>query len=106
MQNNHEDEQEEFAAELSAAPMTGKETLQASPERSADGTEESGRALGFVALALAIVAYFIYPLILGPAAAIMGFIAWRQGRKALGIWSITLGIIAFFAYLFLVPMVA
>jgi len=62
-----------------------------------------GRTLGWIGLILAVASLFIMPAILGPAAAVIGFVAYVRGSRALGVWAVALGLLALLAFLFLVP---
>jgi hypothetical protein len=61
------------------------------------------RTFGYFAIIVAILSLFVWPVMFGPAAAILGFIAYMRGSKALGAWSIVLGILAIAAYFILLP---
>ncbi|MHA6483751.1 hypothetical protein ACX1C1_17830 [Paenibacillus sp. strain BS8-2] len=67
-------------------------------------TESSGTALGWISLVFAIASWFIWPVLIGAAAAVLGFIAYRQGAKGLGAWSITIGLAALALNLVIVPL--
>lgn len=67
-------------------------------------TRSAGRATGWAGLVLAILSWFVWPVLLGATAAVVGFLAFRQGARGLGVWSITLGLIAVAAYLVLIPI--
>ena len=54
-------------------------------------------------LFLAIASLFVWSAVLGPAAVVLGFIAWARGSRTLGLWSIAIGVVSFFAYFVLVP---
>lgn len=101
---------EEFAAELAEGNVNNarvqqsdNETPTAAVDRKPTRQADQGRAWGITALVLAIAAWFIWPALLGPAAIITGFVAFRQGRRALGSWSIALGLIAFIANIAITP---
>lgn len=66
-------------------------------------TETGGRALGWIALVFALASWFIWPVLLGATAAVLGFIAYRQGARALGGWSMAIGIVALALNLVIVP---
>jgi hypothetical protein len=61
------------------------------------------RTFGYFAIIVAILSLFVWPVMFGPAAAILGLIAYMRGSKALGAWSIVLGILAIGAYFILLP---
>lgn len=100
---------EEFAAETAVnrpdvAPMVRNNERPAIGRAAAkEGADEQDRTFGWVSLIAAIASLFIWPVVLGPAAAIMGFIAYNKGSRTLGVWSIVIGLLAFIAYLFIVP---
>jgi hypothetical protein len=93
---------EEFAEEV----MVPSETLsESNSERSRNPAELSiSKRLGYAALILALLSMFIWPVILGPAAIILGFIAFRGGNRGVGTWSIALGLLSFAAYLLLIRL--
>ncbi|MDF2837416.1 MAG: hypothetical protein K0Q63_3056 [Paenibacillus sp.] len=67
-------------------------------------TESGGTALGWVSLVFAIASWFIWPVLIGAAATVLGFIAYRQGAKGLGAWSMALGLAALALNLIIVPI--
>jgi len=85
---------EETAAEV-AEPIRRRE------ER--DEERADGAGLGWLALALSIIALFIWPILLGAAGIIVGFIARRRGAETLGAWAIGIGVIAILVRLFIMP---
>lgn len=96
---------EEFAAEYAPYNLANfnrdrNQEMRDSVEADAQDVG-ANTTLGIVSLVFALASWFIYPLILGPAAAVFGFIAWYQGSRTLGGWSIALGVIAFLAYMVL-----
>ena len=56
--------------------------------------EESGRGVGWLALALSVVSLFLMPVIMGAAGIIFGFIAQRRGAETLGAWAIGIGAVS------------
>jgi hypothetical protein len=67
------------------------------------GEEANGAGLGWLALALSIISLFIWPVLLGAAGIIVGFIARRRGAETLGAWAIGIGIVAIIVRLFIMP---
>ncbi|MFD0586756.1 hypothetical protein ACFQZE_01985 [Paenibacillus sp. GCM10027627] len=67
-------------------------------------TQSSGTALGWVSLIFAIASLFIWPALLGITAAVLGYIAYRQGARGIGGWAITIGLVAAALNLVLVPL--
>ncbi|MDQ6421096.1 DUF4190 domain-containing protein [Paenibacillus sp. LHD-117] len=66
-------------------------------------TESSGTALGWVALVFAIASWFIWPVLIGATAAVLGFIAYRRGARGLGGWAMGIGLVALALNLIIVP---
>jgi hypothetical protein len=63
----------------------------------------TGNGIGWLSLALSIISLFIWPVILGAAGIIVGFIARKRGAKALGAWAIGIGIASIIIGIFIVP---
>lgn len=61
------------------------------------------KAVGYIALFVALASLFVWPVLLGISGIILGIIAVVLGNKAIGSWSIVLGLIAVAAYFLLVP---
>ncbi|MDQ8736686.1 DUF4190 domain-containing protein [Paenibacillus sp. LHD-38] len=66
-------------------------------------TRSGGFALGWVALVFAIASWFIWPVLIGATATVLGFMAYRQGARGLGGWSMAIGLIALALNLIIVP---
>ncbi|GAA3403841.1 hypothetical protein ACFFNY_02985 [Paenibacillus hodogayensis] len=107
---------EEFGADLSAsAPLIAPPVSERLKEEKLDGdkaefTEQEGvtaakggQTVGWIGLVLAIASMFIYPVLLGLAALVMGVVAFIQGSRGVGAWSAAIGAISLLAYFFLVP---
>ncbi|UNK20074.1 DUF5353 domain-containing protein [Paenibacillus sp. N3/727] len=95
------DHQEEYAAEV--APPVGTSVQHSrSVEREVDDAS-TGRIAGYVGLGIGIASLFMWSVILGPIAAVIGFYAYSQDRKTLGAWSMVLGILATISYFVLIP---
>ncbi|MGG6309893.1 hypothetical protein [Paenibacillus macerans] len=69
----------------------------------ADGENAAGRTVGYVGVGLGIASLFMWSIILGPLAAVMGFYAYSQGNKTSGAWAIGLGIVSTLSYFVLMP---
>lgn len=94
---------EEYGAEV--APPTvvrtgGTERAEPVPEKhEADRVMEStGKVAGYMGLAFGIASLFMWSIVLGPAAAVLGYYAYVNGRKTAGAWSIGLGVVATLSY--------
>lgn len=95
------DDDAEFASEVAPFPAAPVKTED---DAGQVGNElETTRVLGWVALIAAIVSLFFLPTVLGPAAAVLGFITFLQGNRTMGAWSIVLGLASLFVALFLSP---
>lgn len=89
----------ELSAELSAdVPVHGYH------EEMARADAAAGRVIGWTALVFAIASWFLWPVLMGAASALLGWFAYRQGSKTLGVWSIVIGLVALAAYLALLPL--
>lgn len=64
---------------------------------------QAGRTVGYIGVGLGIAALFMWSIILGPIAAVMGFYAYNQGHKTSGAWGIGLGIVSTLSYFVLMP---
>jgi hypothetical protein len=108
---------EEFASEAGAyTPMVTRPLVNPEEERPWDQREfrtadeqnqtktRSVGALGWTAIIAAFISLFVWPYVLGPAAAVLGFVAYFQGSRTLGIWSIVLGALSMLSYWVLVPL--
>lgn len=93
------DAKEETAAEI-AAP------INAIDRRDNDFRSEetvTGNGMGWLALALSIISLFVWPVVLGAAGIIIGFIARRRGAEGLGAWAIGIGIASIVIGIFIAP---
>ncbi|NOU68116.1 hypothetical protein GC096_29220 [Paenibacillus sp. LMG 31461] len=102
---------EEYAAEI-AVPQTrisrdykSSSTSTVSDEEVAELVEAVTRnkAVGYIALFVALASLFVWPVLLGISGIILGVIAFVMGNKSLGSWSVALGLIAVAAYFLLIP---
>lgn len=66
---------------------------------------QTGRISGYIGLAAGIAALFMWSIVLGPIAAVLGFFAYVNGNKTTGIWSIGLGALATLSYFAFIPFV-
>lgn len=89
---------EEAAAEVGAF-----ERKKDDEDFKSDVNDDSGRNLGWLALALSIISLFVLPVFLGAVGIIVGFIARRRGSESLGSWAIGIGIVSVLLGLFVLP---
>ncbi|OAB34222.1 hypothetical protein PGLA_23815 [Paenibacillus glacialis] len=96
--DHNEEFGEEYAAEIAPAPSG------ISNDDDADIMESrTGQMAGYVGLAFGVISLFMWSIVLGPVAAIIGYYAFSQGNKATGGWSMALGILATISYFVLMP---
>ncbi|MFC3745473.1 hypothetical protein [Paenibacillus sp. GCM10012306] len=96
---------EEYAAEVSPVPTqlrnaTVKDRIA---DDELDGTDSGSRAMGYTGLAFGIASLFIWSIVLGPAAAVLGYFAYARGQKTTGAWAMGLGIVAALSYFVMTP---
>lgn len=99
-----QDHTEEYAADIAPVPL--RVYNEDNPNKDVDVEamdSTTGKLAGYVGLAFGILSLFLWSIVLGPLAAVMGFYAYTQGRKATGGWSIALGILATLSYFVLMP---
>lgn len=97
---------EEYAAELSPLPSQLQGTGGRSDEaqRTTGGVSEGeDRRVGYIGLGFGVVSLFIWSIILGPIAAVLGYYAYVRGQKSAGAWSMGLGIVSTLSYFILIP---
>lgn len=69
-------------------------------------SEESdmgGRTMSWIGLAVSVLAFFMFPIVLGAVGALLGFFGYRQGAGNIGIWAMGLGALAIVGSLLLTP---
>ncbi len=73
--------------------LGGEQRQKPEPSRDEERDEEGvgGQGLGWTGLVLSILAFFIYPILLGIAGVAFGFFGYRQGAQRLGLWAMVLG---------------
>ncbi|PLR68443.1 DUF308 domain-containing protein [Bacillus sp. PAMC26568] len=97
-----EDYKEETAAEI-AAPATLRRDADYDRDEEKSDTAADGRRMGYLAIVLSVISLFVFPVILGAAGIIVGFIARRRGAEALGGWAIGIGIVSLILGIFILP---
>lgn len=86
---------EEYAQELTADNLRDSEI----PEDDAN----PGTFYGWAGIALALISFFVWPIILGAASIIFGFVARSRDVDTLGNIAIGLGAISMIIALFIIP---
>ncbi|MBO8170401.1 MAG: hypothetical protein H0Z33_00740 [Bacillaceae bacterium] len=66
-------------------------------------TEGRGNAVGLAAVALSVLALFIFPVLMSIAGIITGYIAYRREARTLGLWAMGIGVVALLASLVFAP---
>ena len=97
LDNVYEEVGADFAAEV-PVPVRG-----AGVEYNAETQTTLSNTLGWVGLLFAIASWFVWPVLMGASAAILGFLAYKEGAKGLGRWSIAIGLIALAFNLIIAP---
>lgn len=101
--------QEEYAADVNPIPFQIQDTSANTSttnemENSAEAQQES-QMTGYVGLAFGIVSLFLWSIILGPIAAVIGYYAYVKEQKTLGAWAMGLGIVSTLSYFVMIPFV-
>ncbi|MFD1850261.1 hypothetical protein [Oceanobacillus bengalensis] len=86
---------EEYAAEFTANDYEVRNM--------ADSDGEVNTMYGWIGLALSIISFFVWPVILGAAGIIMGFVSRSRGADTLGNIAIAAGAISILITLFIIP---
>ncbi|NUU62380.1 hypothetical protein [Paenibacillus agri] len=96
---------EEYAAEVSPVPtqLQNATVKDRTEDDEVDGTDSGSRVMGYTGLAFGILSLFIWSIVLGPAAAVIGYFAYARGQKTTGAWAIGLGIVAALSYFVMTP---
>ncbi|OZB91901.1 hypothetical protein CJP46_27045 [Paenibacillus sp. XY044] len=97
-------DREEYAAEVAPSPSVRRDEVHASEDADdRDTVQNYGRTAGYVGVGFGVLSLFMWSIILGPLAAVIGFYAYSQGSKVWGGWAMGLGILATISYFVLVP---
>lgn len=104
----------ETAAEVAGPAAKPRERPRADGDAGRNGrrtgakpaVSDAGRAVGLLALALAVVSLFVWSLPFGLAAAALGWFSFREGARGLGAWAVIIGLAAALSYLVLIPILA
>ncbi|GGE78501.1 imidazole glycerol phosphate synthase [Priestia taiwanensis] len=84
---------EEYGAELSPTDLRYDDNREVN-------TSSSGTFVGFIALALAVIGMFTYPVFFGIAAVVLGIYAVSRNSRTTGMIAIVLGAIVAIAAIF------
>jgi len=94
---------EETAADFAAPKPRSNRARQTNEPYAIAGDETGGRGLGITALIVSILSLFIWPVLMGIAGIIIGFIARGKGAKSLGTWAIIIGALSIVIGIFILP---
>lgn len=89
--------------EETASEITGFDDEIVNREDDVDTGNQVANIPGWIGLALAVLSFFMMPIILGGAAIIVGFIARGRDATWLGNTAIALGVISIVVRLFFIP---
>ncbi|GGF78079.1 hypothetical protein GCM10010912_23900 [Paenibacillus albidus] len=98
--------EEEYAAEVSPLPVHVRQAEareQGEETAPREGAVENSRWMGYLGLGFGIASLFMWSVILGPVAAILGYFAYTKGQKTAGAWAMGLGIVATLSYFVMIP---
>lgn len=84
---------EEYAAEFTADEVSHR----------AETDGEVNTMYGWIGLALSIISFFMWPIVLGAAGVILGFVSRARGADALGNIAIVAGAVSILLSLFITP---
>ncbi|MDF9843248.1 MULTISPECIES: hypothetical protein [unclassified Paenibacillus] len=96
---------EEYAAEVSP-PLVRQPGTGGSKEpevRQSEGEHNDSATMGYIALGFGIVSLFIWSIIAGPVAVVLGYSAYSRGQKTAGAWAMGLGIVSTLSYFVMIP---
>ncbi|RKQ37805.1 hypothetical protein [Oceanobacillus halophilus] len=88
---------EEYAAEFTADDYQVRD--------GADTDGEVNSMFGWIGLALSIISFFMWPIVLGAAGIILGFVSRSRGAETLGNIAIAAGAISILITVFILPFV-
>lgn len=89
--------------EETATEITGFDDNAVDRENDVDASNQIGNIPGWIGLALAVLSFFMMPIIFGGAAIIVGFIARGRDATRLGNTAIALGVVSIIVRLFFMP---
>jgi len=94
---SHRRQEEELAAELTGDVAPAEQSVNRAE------TADQRMGIGWFAIILSIVSWFVWPAVLGTAGMVMGLIAYFRGHRSLGLWAIILGLISLVISVLLIP---
>lgn len=97
-------QQEEYAAELTT-PLSVQKRHDKPVESKKEGTESESLTsyrIGYLGLAVSFISLFVWSFVLGTIGIVLGYYAFKEGRRTVGGWAVGIGIAALLSYSFLV----
>ncbi|WP_310829739.1 hypothetical protein [Paenibacillus pedocola] len=94
---------EEYAAEVSPPLTQLQRTDRVTEKKETAGENSDSKRMGYVGLAFGIASLFIWSIITGPVAAVLGYYAYTRGQKTTGAWAMGLGIVSTLSYFVMIP---
>lgn len=95
---------EEYAAELTPPLSVMKENdtpMESKNEGDDPGSLVSYR-IGYLGLAVSFISLFVWSFVLGTIGIVLGYYAFKEGRRTVGGWAVGIGIASLLSYSFLV----
>ena len=89
---------EEIAAEMIRTPYKRFEQGANKPQKG-----NLSRLIGFAALFLSVLSFFVAPFVCGIIAIVLGFIAQRKGEISIGAWAIGISALSIILAIFIIP---
>jgi hypothetical protein len=95
---------EEYAAEVSP-PLTQLQRTSGSDteKKETAGENSNSKGMGYIGLAFGIASLFIWSIITGPIAVVLGYYSYARGQKTAGAWAMGLGIVSTLSYFVMIP---
>ncbi|KWX84957.1 hypothetical protein AMQ83_27670 [Paenibacillus riograndensis] len=95
---------EEYAAEISPLPShVHRGQINGAEAKTETEASNESRSIGYIGLGFGVVSLFIWSIIMGPIAAVLGYYAYAKGQKTAGAWAMGLGIVSTLSYFILIP---
>ncbi|MFD2630844.1 hypothetical protein [Oceanobacillus kapialis] len=94
---------EEYAAELTADEYNA--SLREDANVTSDMESDVNYTYGWIGIALSVISFFMWPVIMGAAGIIFGFVSRSKGADTLGNIAIAAGTISIAITLFILPFV-
>ncbi|AVQ99387.1 hypothetical protein OBCHQ24_10315 [Oceanobacillus iheyensis] len=94
---------EEYAAELTADDYNA--SLMEDANTTSETESDVNYTYGWIAIALSVISFFVWPVIMGAAGIIFGFVSRSKGADTLGNIAIAAGTISIAITLFVLPFI-